>query len=128
MVIGGYAHLGFFVNFFSFPVLVGYLNGIALSIIAGPLGKILGVTVTSRDFVLSLLELSEHLGEPHPLTLILGTVTLALLVLVNYLEPRAPAALIALAFAGGGLRIRHGKRGRCPDWRHVDCAELCCPQ
>ena len=100
MVIGGYAHLGFFVNFFSFPVLVGYLNGIALSIIAGQLGKMLGVTVTSRDFVISLLELSKHLGETNFLTLILGTGTLALLVLVNHLAPRAPAALIALASAG----------------------------
>jgi MFS superfamily sulfate permease-like transporter len=56
--------------------------------------------VTSRDFVISLLELSEHLGETSFLTLILGTGTLALLVLVNHLAPRAPAALIALASAG----------------------------
>jgi MFS superfamily sulfate permease-like transporter len=43
LVIGGVARMGFIVNFFARPILIGFLNGIALSIIAGQLGKLLGV-------------------------------------------------------------------------------------
>ena len=99
MVIGGFTHMGFFVNFFSRPVLIGYLNGIALSIIAGQLGKLLGITVASHDFGTSLLELAEQLEQARPVTLTLGLVTLVLIVVIARRVPRAPAALIALTFA-----------------------------
>ena len=92
MVIGGFTRLGFFVNFFSRPVLVGYLNGIALSIIAGQLGKILGISVTQRDFGPSLLELAERLKETHLLSLTIGALTLALLVHISRRAPLAPVA------------------------------------
>ncbi|HQR50557.1 MAG TPA: SulP family inorganic anion transporter [Methylophilaceae bacterium] len=112
MVIGGSTRMGFFVNFFSRPVLVGYLNGIAISIIAGQLGKILGIQITHRDFGPALLELFRHLEQTHLLSLGLGAMTLVLLVLVQRYAPRAPAALIALAVAGAvawGLDIApHG--------------------
>jgi high affinity sulfate transporter 1 len=100
MVVGGFVHFGFFINFFSFPVLVGYLNGIALSIIAGQLGKIMGITVTERDFLPSLLELAEHINEIQFMTFGLGTISLLTLIFINRMLPRAPAALIALALAG----------------------------
>jgi MFS superfamily sulfate permease-like transporter len=35
MVIGGMNRMGFIVNFFARPILIGFLNGIAFSIIAG---------------------------------------------------------------------------------------------
>jgi high affinity sulfate transporter 1 len=97
MVIGGFTHLGFFVNFFSRPVLVGYLNGIALSIIAGQLGKILAIPVENRDFGPSLLELTKNLERTHLLSLAMGALTLALLILISRRAPRAPASLITLA-------------------------------
>lgn len=101
MVIGAFGKLGFFVHFFSRPVLVGYLNGIALSIIAGQLGKILGISVTSHDFGPSLLELAERIEETHWISLLLGSTTLAALLLLRRWTPRAPAALIALAAVAG---------------------------
>jgi MFS superfamily sulfate permease-like transporter len=40
MVIGGMTRMGFIVNFFARPILIGFLNGVAISIIAGQLGKL----------------------------------------------------------------------------------------
>jgi len=96
MVLGAFGKLGFFVHFFSRPVLVGYLNGIALSIIAGQLGKILGIQVTHRDFGPSLLELAERIEQTHWISLFMGLATLAALLLLRRWNPRVPAALIAL--------------------------------
>lgn len=103
MVIGGTARMGFIVNFFARPILIGFLNGIALSIIAGQLGKLLGIAVVNRDFGPSLLELAERIGETHGYSLGVGLVTLALLIALKRYAPRAPSALIALLAAGSGV-------------------------
>ncbi|TYP91582.1 MULTISPECIES: SulP family inorganic anion transporter [Nitrosomonas] len=100
MVFGGMTRMGFIVNFFSRPILIGFLNGIALSIIAGQLGKLLGITVVNRDFGPSLVELAGRFGEMDGYSLGVGCATLVLLVLIQHYLPRAPAALIALLVAG----------------------------
>jgi high affinity sulfate transporter 1 len=100
MVIGGMTGMGFITNFFPRPVLIGFLNGIALSIIAGQLGKLLGIAVVQRDFAPSLLELASRLGETHLLSLMAGLGTLVLLIMIRRLAPSSPSALIALVAAG----------------------------
>jgi high affinity sulfate transporter 1 len=100
MVIGGMTRMGFIVNFFARPILIGFLNGIALSIIAGQLGKLLGITMVNRDFFVSLIELLQRLGETHGYSLAVGLSTLMLLILIMRFAPRAPAALVALSAAG----------------------------
>lgn len=99
MVFGGMTRMGFIVNFFSRPILIGFLNGIALSIIVGQLGKLFGIAMVNRDFGPSLLELVERFDEVNGYSLGIGLVTLALLILTRHYLPRAPAALIALLVA-----------------------------
>ena len=103
MVIGGVARMGFIVNFFARPILIGFLNGIALSIIVGQMGKLLGIAMVQRDFAPSLLELTNRLGETHGYSLAVGLATLAVLIGAKHYTPRAPAALIALLAAGLGV-------------------------
>ena len=88
-------------QFFLHPILIGFLNGIALSIIAGQLGKFLGITIETRDFLPSLVELARHLNQVHWPTLAAGAATLAGLVLTKRVAPKAPASLIALAAVAG---------------------------
>jgi len=49
-IAGGLAGFGAIANFLSRPILTGYLNGIALSIIVGQLGKLFGFDVPSAGF------------------------------------------------------------------------------
>lgn len=88
--------MGFIVNFFARPILIGFLNGVALSIIAGQLAKILGLHILQRDFIPSLIEMGSRLSEIHVPTLIVGASTIALLALIKRLAPKAPVSLIAL--------------------------------
>ena len=46
-IVGGLLRLGAIANFLSRPVLVGFLNGMALIIISGQLGKLCGFAVRS---------------------------------------------------------------------------------
>ncbi|HJZ81978.1 MAG TPA: SulP family inorganic anion transporter, partial [Pyrinomonadaceae bacterium] len=94
-VIGGLLGLGVIANFLSRPILTGYLNGIALSIIVGQLGKLLGFKVPSGGFFYTLFAVAKRLGETHLPTLLLGLSLFAILRLLKYLAPQVPAPLIA---------------------------------
>ncbi|CAI8841830.1 putative sulfate transporter MT1781 [Pseudomonas chlororaphis] len=100
MLIGaGIARAGFIASFFSRPILIGYLNGIGLSLLAGQLGKVLGYKIEGEGFILSLLNMLQRLGETHLPTLAIGAGALALLIWLPRRFARLPAALVTVAIA-----------------------------
>lgn len=99
LVIGGLLRLGFMADFFSKPVLLGYVNGIALTIIASQLGKLLGVSVSEQDFFPILWELVRELGDVHRTTLVLSAILLALAFGLRRYTPKVPSTLVVLAVA-----------------------------
>ncbi|MNZ48742.1 putative sulfate transporter [compost metagenome] len=100
MLIGaGLARAGFIASFFSRPILIGYLNGIGLSLLAGQLGKVLGFQIEGNGFILSLINLLQRLEEIHWVTLSIGLIGLALLIWLPRRFPRLPAALVTVVLA-----------------------------
>ncbi|WP_458379427.1 SulP family inorganic anion transporter [Pseudomonas chlororaphis] len=100
MLIGaGIARAGFIASFFSRPILIGYLNGIGLSLLAGQLGKVLGYKIEGEGFILSLLNMLQRLGETHLPTLAIGAGALVLLIWLPRRFARLPAALVTVAIA-----------------------------
>lgn len=99
LIAAGVARAGFIASFFSRPILIGYLNGIGLSLLAGQLGKVLGFQIEGNGFILSLINLMQRLGEIHWVTLSIGMVGLALLIWLPRRFPRLPAALVTVVIA-----------------------------
>jgi high affinity sulfate transporter 1 len=95
-IAAGVARLGFLTNFLARPILTGYLNGIALTIISGQLGKLFGFSVASPGFFGLLWRFVTKLGETHWLTLAIGLGIFALLRVLKHLVPKIPAPLVAL--------------------------------
>jgi len=95
-VVMGVARLGFIASFLSLPILVGYLNGIALFIIVGQSGKLLGVSVVASDFFPKLLETFTALGHAHLPTSSLGITLLVGLVALRRFVPLVPAAFVVV--------------------------------
>ncbi len=91
--------LGAVADFLSKPILVGFLNGIALSIMLGQLGKIFGFSVTSGGIVPRLIEFTGKLGQTHWPTLVVSLGTFAILLLTPRLFRRIPAPLLAMLAA-----------------------------
>ncbi len=96
-IVAGIARLGFLTNFLARPILTGYLNGIALSIISGQLGKLFGFSVASAGFFRLMWRFVIKLGQTHWLTLAIGLGTFALLRLLKHVVPKIPSPLIAVA-------------------------------
>ena len=102
-IMGGMMRLGFLADFLSRPVLTGLLNGIALSIIVGQLGKVLGFSAEAHRFSLIILEFASRLRETHLPTLALGGGILALILLLGKKAPRVPGPLAGIVL--GALAV-----------------------
>jgi high affinity sulfate transporter 1 len=97
--------LGAFADFLSKPILVGFLNGIALSIMLGQIGKIFGYQIAAGGIVPRLLEFARKLGLTHWPTLAVGLSTFVVLLITPRLSRRIPAPLVAMVVAALAVRL-----------------------
>lgn len=97
-LLAGLLRLGFVANFISEPVLKGFIIGLALTIIVGQLPKLFGIEGAEGNFFEKLWQWITGLGETHGLTLAVGLASLAIVVGLRALLPRAPGPLVAVVF------------------------------
>jgi sulfate permease, SulP family len=104
--------LGFVADLLSRPVLIGYLAGLAVIMIAGQLARLTGVPVTGRSFAAELVSFASGIGQVRPATVLLTALALAFLFVVRARWPRLPGPLLAVLLAAAAVRIgdlsRHG--------------------
>lgn len=98
-IAAGLFRLGFVADFLGKPILVGYLNGVAMSIFLGQIGKVFGFAMQSRGIIPRLIEFAGKLPQTHLPTLAVGLTTLAVIIASKRLLPRAPAPLLATVAA-----------------------------
>ena len=95
-LLAGLARLGFLADLISKPVRLGYLAGIAATVIVGQVPKLLGYSAGSENFVHELQGLVSGLGETRPTALALGAGTAAVILVTRRLLPRFPGVLLAV--------------------------------
>lgn len=110
-LVGALARLGFLANLLSRPVLVGYMTGIAIVMMASQLGKITGAPVSGDRFVDLVRALAREISHVHWPTTTLAASVLVLLLALGRWAPRIPGPLIAvlaatLAVYGLSLRLK----------------------
>jgi high affinity sulfate transporter 1 len=97
--LAGLLRLGFVADFLAKPILVGFLNGVAIHIFLGQIGKVFGFPMKSHGIVPSLLELVQKLPQTHWPTLAVGVLTIGVMLAGKRWLPRWPAPLLAVVFA-----------------------------
>lgn len=98
-LLASLARLGFAADLLSRPVLVGYMAGVAMIMIAGQLGAATGVPVTGHAFPAQVASFARHLTGVRPVTAVITATVLAFLFLVRWRWPRAPGPLLAVLLA-----------------------------
>ncbi len=107
-IAASFLRLGALADFLSKPILVGFLNGVAISILLGQIGKLFGFAIEAGGIVPRLLEFIAKLPQTHGPTLAVGVGSFAVLFVARRFLPRWPAALAALVAAGiavAGLKL-----------------------
>jgi SulP family sulfate permease len=97
--VAGLVRLGFLADLLSHPVLIGYMTGVALIMIASQLGKVTGVSVEGDEFVDQMRSFVAGLNELHWPTIALAAGVLVVLLVFAWLAPRLPGPLIAILVA-----------------------------
>jgi len=94
--VAALARLGWIADYFSRAVLIGYIHGVAVVLIVGQLGKLLGLDIKALDPIPQLVEVAREIGATSWQTLLVSALSLAILIALRYRAPRIPAALVVL--------------------------------
>ncbi len=99
LFLAGALRLGFVADFFGKPVLLGYINGVALIVISSQLGKLLGISVDADDFFSIVREVLSKLGDANGPTVLLSAGLLSAAIVTRRVLPVLPPSLVVLALA-----------------------------
>jgi len=88
----GIARLGFVADLISKPTIIGYMNGLAVTILVGQLPKLFGFSTEGEGFLAEVRGFVEGLadGETVPAALAIGLVGLVLIVSLQRWLPKVP--------------------------------------
>ena len=95
----GLGKLGFVADLLSSEVQVGYMNGLAITIIVGQLPKLFGFSTDADSFVDELRAFVNHLDETEVAALLVGVGVLLVLLVLPRITRIVPAVLVAVAGA-----------------------------
>lgn len=96
LLVAGLARLGFITNFLAEPALVGFLFGMALTIVVRQAAKLTGVSSGDGNFFERLWTILRQAPKWSLTTLAVAIAALVMLFLLERWLPRLPAALIVL--------------------------------
>ena len=101
MILGAVAKLGFIADLISKPTMIGYLNGLALTILVGQLPKLFGFKTDAKGLISEAAAVVRGLADGKAVAAA-ATVGIAGIVLILVLQrwlPKLPAVLIMVVLA-----------------------------
>jgi len=101
MVLAGVGKLGFIADLLSKPTMLGYMNGLALTILVGQLPKLFGFSIDADGFIAALSGFISGLsaGEVVAAAAAIGIASLVLMMSLQRFLPKFPAVLVAVVAA-----------------------------
>jgi high affinity sulfate transporter 1 len=101
MTVAGMAHLGFVADLLSKPTQLGYMAGLALTIVVGQLPKLLGFSVDADGLIQEARAFAVGVadGLVNPTAAAIGVTSLVGILLLQRLLPKIPAVLVVVVVA-----------------------------
>jgi high affinity sulfate transporter 1 len=93
----GLLHLGLLTDLLAKPIRIGYLNGIALTVLVGQLPKLFGFSTDAEGLIAESRAFAEGVlaGETNPTALALGLSALAIIIVARWRGSSAAGIVIA---------------------------------
>jgi high affinity sulfate transporter 1 len=99
--VAGITGLGFVADLISKPTILGYMNGLAVTILVSQLPKLFGFSIDSDSFLTDVKGFLEGVadGETVAASLAIGVFGVALIVALQLWLPKVPAVLVAVVLS-----------------------------
>jgi high affinity sulfate transporter 1 len=107
MVLAAAAKLGFIASLLSKPTMIGYMNGLALTILAGQLPKLFGFKVSAEGLIGELSGFVSGLarGEAVPAAAVVGIVGIVVILAQQRWLPKLPGVLVMVVLSIAAARL-----------------------
>ena len=99
MLAGGFSRFGFVTELLSMPVRLGYLMGIAVTVIVAQLPKLFGFSTDAESFLRGVRDFLAGLDETDPTALAIGVGSLVLILGLRRVAPKLPGVFVAVVGA-----------------------------
>jgi high affinity sulfate transporter 1 len=101
MIIGAVAKIGFIADLISKPTMIGYMNGLALTILVGQLPKLFGFKIEAEGLIGEISGFFRGLahGEAVAAAAVVGIAGIALILVLQRWLPAVPAVLVMVVLA-----------------------------
>jgi len=97
-IIASRFKLGVLADFLSKPILMGLLNGVAITIIVGQFSKVFGFTFDEKYLLERLGGVPNYVSQTHIPTLLMALLTVTIYFAMKRLRPTWPASMFAITF------------------------------
>jgi MFS superfamily sulfate permease-like transporter len=109
LLLAGFLKAGLIANFISKPVLVGYLNALAVTIVVKQLPKILGYKVEAEQVIPAAIETIRKLPQTQLLSVVIGVGCLLIIFGFQRFAPKIPGRFRRVW--SGSVGVERGRRG-----------------
>ena len=101
MIVAGVAKLGFIADLISKPTMIGYMNGLAVTILVGQLPKLFGFKVDAEGLIGEVTEFVKGLahGDAVAAAAVVGIAGIMLILVLQRWLPKVPAVLVMVVLA-----------------------------
>ena len=109
LILGAVAKLGFIADLISKPTMIGYLNGLALTILVGQLPKLFGFKIDAKGLIHETAAFVSGLadGKAVPAAATVGIAGIVLILVLQRWLPKVPAVLIMVVLAIVATSVFH---------------------
>ncbi len=107
MTVAGLAHLGFVADLLSKPTQLGYMAGLALTIVVGQLPKLFGFSVDADGLIAEAQAFVSGVadGLVNTTAAVIGLASLVGILLLQRLLPKVPAVLVVVVLAALAVNL-----------------------
>ncbi|MET4135317.1 sulfate permease [Pseudarthrobacter sp. PvP090] len=107
MVLASVAKLGFIADLISKPTMIGYMNGLAVTILVGQLPKLFGFSVSGEGFIGDLIGFIQGVagGETVAAAAAVGVSGIVLILALQRWLPKVPSVLVMVVLAIGATSL-----------------------
>lgn len=101
LVVFSLVRAGNIMKYIPYPIVVGFTTGIGLTLIVGQIKDLFGLNASGSELIEKLVSYYHNITDFNWLTFLIGCLGLAIILILNKINKKIPAAIIALITCTG---------------------------